>query len=90
MSLGKSDIVKNISTKALFSSKLSHAFLLEFLLNIKKNLNYDIKISNFGVFSINKTPARVGRNPKTKEEYIIPTRKRLSFKASNKIKSILN
>jgi nucleoid DNA-binding protein len=90
MSLGKSDIVKNINTKALFSSKLSHTFLSAFLLNIKKNLNYDIKISNFGVFSINNTPARVGRNPKTKEEYIIPTRKRLSFKASNKIKSILN
>ncbi|MBC8476354.1 MAG: HU family DNA-binding protein, partial [Gammaproteobacteria bacterium] len=36
------------------------------------------------------SPKRIGRNPKTKEEYEIRARKKLSFKASNKIKSLLN
>tara|TARA_B100001057_G_scaffold205467_1_gene206175 strand:+ start:155 stop:427 length:273 start_codon:yes stop_codon:yes gene_type:complete len=90
MGFGKKDIVKNISSKALFSSKTSSLFLEAFLSFIKQNKNHKIKISKFGTYYLHKSPARIGRNPKTKEEYKIPASEKLSFKASNKVKSILN
>ena len=88
MGLGKNDIVKNISSKTLISSKDSFKLLDSFLGIIKKHKN--IKLAKFGSFLLINSPKRIGRNPKTKEEYEIRARKKLSFKASNKIKSLLN
>jgi integration host factor subunit alpha len=90
VSLGKKDIAINITSKALFPSKLSQIFLENFLSLIKKNKTNNIKFTNFGVFYIKNSPERVGRNPKTNEEFKISRRKKLSFKASNKVKSKLN
>ena len=90
MGLGKKDIVKNISSKTQFSSSNSK-YVLEFFFNLlKNNVQKNIKISNFGTFTIKKTPERVGRNPKTKEEVMITAKKRISFKAANQIKNLLN
>tara|TARA_Y100000389_G_scaffold192671_1_gene220417 strand:- start:446 stop:718 length:273 start_codon:yes stop_codon:yes gene_type:complete len=90
MSLGKKDICKNINTKALFSSSLSHLFLEKFIYILKNNSNKKIKLPNFGTFYKTSTKARIGRNPKTREIYSIPSRKKLSFHSSNNIKTILN
>ena len=90
MGFGKKDIVKNISSKALFSSKTSSLFLEAFLNFIKQNKSHKIKISKFGTYYLHKSQARIGRNPKTKEEFKIPASEKLVFKASNKVKSILN
>ena len=88
MGLGKKDIVKNISTKIHISSKDSKKVLDSFIDLLIKNKN--IKLSNFGTFILINTPKRIGRNPKTKEEFLIKAREKLSFKASKKIKSFLN
>ena len=90
MGFGKKDIVKNISSKALFTSNTSNLFLNAFLDLIKENKRKKIKISKFGTYYLHKSPARIGRNPKTKEEFKIPASEKLTFKASNKVKSILN
>ena len=90
MGFGKKDIVKNISSKAFISSKSSSLVLEAFLGFIKQNKGHKIKISKFGTYYLHKSPARMGRNPKTKEEYEIQSYERLSFKVSNKIRSILN
>tara|TARA_B100000401_G_scaffold394405_1_gene302765 strand:- start:18 stop:290 length:273 start_codon:yes stop_codon:yes gene_type:complete len=90
MGFGKKDIVKNISSKALFTSKTSSLVLEAFLNFIKQNKSHRIKISKFGTYYLHKSPARIGRNPKTKEEFKIPPSEKLTFKASNKVKSILN
>ena len=90
MGFGKKDIVKNISSKALISSKSSSLVLEAFLNFIKQNKRHKIKISKFGTYYLHKSPARIGRNPKTKEEFKIPTSEKLAFKASNKVKSTLN
>ena len=91
MSLGKKDISKNISTKADMSFNSSAKFLDKFIqtviINSKKNA---VKISNFGVFYIHTSPKRFGRNPITKEEFIIPKRDKITFKPSNKIRSFIN
>ena len=91
MSLGKRDIVKNISSKTLISNKTSHKLLNNLLsIIITKSNSCVVKISNFGSFYIHQTPERLGRNPKTKELFKIPKTQKLSFKTSNSIKKILN
>jgi len=90
MGFGKKDIVKNISSKASISSKSSSLVLEAFLSFIKQNKSNQIKIPRFGTFYLHKSPFRIGRNPKTKEEFKIFASQKLAFKVSNKIKSIFN
>ena len=85
MSLGKKDIIKIISSKAHFSLSESAELFESFLSFIKNNKKNKTKISNFGTFCIHISPERIGRNPKTKEEHLIKSRKVISFKKSNKL-----
>jgi len=91
MSLKKSDIAKNISSKASISQLISKELINNFIDVIKSNSNdQDIKVAGFGTFTNRVTPQRVGRNPKTGEEHIITERVKLNFVVSNKIKEQLN
>lgn len=91
MSLGKKDISINISSKAQISSRTSVNIINSFIELIKINSQDKIiKISKFGSFYRKSSPARIGRNPKTKEEFIVVERSKLTFKSSNKVKNNLN
>ena len=90
MSLVKKDITKAISYKAQISLSESNDVFESFLNIIKSCNTKKVNISNFGVFSRNITPERLGRNPKNKNTYIIPKRNKLSFKLSNKQRKLLN
>ena len=91
MNFSKSDIVKNISRKSLVSAEESKIILESFLSLIKNASKLRlVKLSGFGTFSFKKTPKRIGRNPKTKDSYIIPELTKLNFKPSNKIKENIN
>ena len=91
MNFSKSDIVKNMCIKSLVSAGESKILLESFLSLIKSSSKYrPVKLSNFGTFSFKKTPKRLGRNPKTKDSYIIPSMKKFNFKPSNKIKEYIN
>ena len=91
MPLTKKDITKEISKNTDINLSYSKALLESFIFLIKKNSKYhDIKISRFGTFSYKITPERIGRNPKTKESYIIGSREKLYLQISNEIKKILN
>jgi nucleoid DNA-binding protein len=91
MSLGKKNIIKNISSKAQISHADSTIFLNNFL-NILKNhcSKGSLKISKFGSFTKRTTAERIGRNPKTKETFIITKRDKIFFKPSNGVKIFLN
>ena len=45
-----------------------------------------VQVSGFGVFEIKEREARVGRNPRTKEEIQIPATRQPAFKASKTLK----
>ena len=91
MGFGKKDICNNISSKATISKDNSKDFFENFLnLVTSKSKSRLVKISNFGTFYTKNTPERLGRNPKTKEEFVILKRSKLFFKPSNKIRSIIN
>ena len=49
-----------------------------------------VKIHNFGTFKMNNKKSRVGRNPKTKEEYNISSRNVVTFKASKILLKFIN
>ena len=91
MNFSKTNIIKNISKKSLVSSVDAKSILESFLSLIKnKSKSRLVKLSGFGSFGFKKTPERLGRNPKTKDSYIIPEHNKLHFKPSNKIKENIN
>jgi len=91
MSLKKSDIAKNITSKISIKNSLSKDIVDSFIEIIKSESNSsDVKISNFGTFMNKVTPERMGRNPKTGEEHVITERVKLNFIVSNKVKEQLN
>ena len=91
MSLGKRDIVKNISSRTQLSSVSSKLILDKFIDVIcSESVNRIVKLSNFGTFYLHNSPKRIGRNPKTKQEFIIPKRSKLALKVSNSIRNFVN
>ena len=89
--LKKIDIIKDLSIKTGYSSNYSKKVINELvdaiLQNIKKgNLN----LKNIGSFKIISKKERIGRNPKTKKEYVISQRKSISFKPSTSLLTELN
>ena len=52
--------------------------------------NQIVKIHNFGTFKLRKKNARIGRNPKTKEEVMISPRNVISFTPSKKVLKEIN
>ena len=52
--------------------------------------NNKVKIHNFGTFKLNKKNSRIGRNPKTKEEYKVSSRNVITFKASKLLLKYIN
>ncbi len=49
-----------------------------------------IEVRDFGVFVVRQTPARVGRNPLTRESAEVPARNIIRFKAGKKMKEAVN
>ncbi len=91
MSLGKKDIVKNITSKAQISNKTASSLLNKFIEIISnESRNRPVKISNFGTFYSHKSPKRIGRNPSTKEEFIIKERQKINFSSSKATKDLIN
>ena len=81
-------IYKNLGFSKNLSSKIVDNFFETLVSEIIK-LN-KIKISSFGTFSILNKKERVGRNPKTKIEAKISSRKVVKFKPSLILKEKLN
>lgn len=91
MNITKKDIAKKIAYELDLNNSSSKGILNSFLNILKKEgQQKKVKISNFGTIYTHKTVKRVGRNPKTMEEFSIPSKKVLKFKASNKIKDFIN
>ena len=89
--LTKREIANNISSKTgysiQYSKKLVNDIIDILIHNFKKK---KFKIKNLGTFKLIKKKERLGRNPKTKQEFIIKSRNSLSFKASKNINNIIN
>ena len=92
INLTKKDLVNLVYMQIGFSKQISENLIDEFFSSIVLNLKKEkkIKISKFGTFSIRDKKKRIGRNPKTKEEKVISSRKVVLFKPSNDFKKLIN
>tara|TARA_B100000989_G_C19188834_1_gene322703 strand:- start:105 stop:410 length:306 start_codon:yes stop_codon:yes gene_type:complete len=92
INLTKKDLVNNVYMQVGFSKQIAENLIEEFFFVIISNLikNKNVKISNFGTFSIRSKNSRIGRNPKTKEEKEISKRDVVLFKPSKEFKEMLN
>ena len=90
MSLSKKDLANNISKKLRLSKKDSLFLVQNFFRTLIENKDKSINIGNFGTFVFQKTPTRIGRNPKTLQEFKIKPRQKLAFKPSYQVKQNIN
>ena len=87
----KSDIAKNIADKTSLSNQKAKQLLDIFIqVVVSGSIKQQVKISGFGTFTRKETPSRIGRNPKTGEEFEISKRTKLNLISSNKIKEKIN
>ena len=79
----KEDIAKILSMKSGLSISYSKKIINDLLdLMIEIIITDKLNLKNFGSFKILYKKQRLGRNPKTREKFIISERKTLSFKTS--------
>ena len=89
MSLTKADLVKIVSEHSGLKMGAAARFVEDFFEVIIRVLESGepVKIPGFGNFILRDKKARIGRNPKTKEEFSISARRVVSFRTSNVLKS---
>ena len=91
MTLTKKELAQNLSDQTELSFADAKKFVDLFFDTIKEQLNSGktVKLSGFGTFDIVQTKERVGRNPKTMEEFPIPSKRKVKFTVSPKVKNLL-
>tara|TARA_Y100000389_G_C17321006_1_gene443033 strand:- start:532 stop:816 length:285 start_codon:yes stop_codon:yes gene_type:complete len=87
----KIDIIKDLSKNTGFSNNFSKK-LIDDLINVLiiQIKNGSLNLKNFGSFKLRSKKERLGRNPKTKKEHLISSRKSIIFVASSKILNMLD
>jgi integration host factor subunit alpha len=88
----KSDLAQEISCKTGIAKAFSEDIVSSILDHIIEIVETDGKlvIPQFGTFSLQKKKVRMGRNPKTKEEFEIPARTKIAFSPSPIFKEYIN
>lgn len=88
----KADIVESIHEKFGLTKKVIAQVVDDVFDKIRSNIldGNSIKISGFGNFDVKKRDKRIGRNPKTGEEKIIPPRTVVVFRPSQIFKDEVN
>ena len=90
--ISRDEIAEAIQNEFGFNRKQCLDFVNDIIDLIIEGLQNDkkVKIHNFGTFRMNNKKSRLGRNPKTKEEYNIPSRNVITFKASKVLLKLIN
>ncbi len=92
MTLTKKELAQNLSDQTELSLADAKKFVDLFFDTVKEQLNSGktVKLSGFGTFDIVQTKERIGRNPKTMEEFPIPSKRKVKFTVSPKVKKSIN
>ena len=89
--LKKKDIVKKISIKTGLSENFSKKIVNDLIQILSQHLKTrNLIIKNLGSFKIVFKKERIGRNPKTKEEFKISPRYIISFSPSKNLVNFIN
>ena len=90
--MNKTELIASVAEKAGLSKKDSEKAVSAMLDTITATLEAGEKVQlvGFGVFDVKVRGARVGRNPKTKEEIAIPESRVPQFKAGKALKDVIS
>ena len=90
--MNKTDLINAIAEKTELSKKDSEKVLKAFIDVVTEELQKGEKVQlvGFGTFEVPERPARVGRNPQTKEQMTIEASKAPKFKAGKALKDAVN
>tara|TARA_Y100000591_G_scaffold10386_1_gene8116 strand:- start:558 stop:854 length:297 start_codon:yes stop_codon:yes gene_type:complete len=87
----KIDIIKNLSFQTGFSQNFSKKIINDLIEIIILNISLgNLILKNIGSFKLKRKKEREGRNPKTKEKFIISARKSIIFIPSKNISKNVN
>ena len=87
----KNDFSKYMSDETGFPISLSKKIVDDLLIIFTEMIkNNDLVLKNIGTFKLSKKNERIGRNPKTKEEFLISKRKSIRFIVSKNLTKVLN
>ena len=89
--MNKAELIATVAEKTGLSKKDSEKAVSATLETITSSLEAGEKVQlvGFGVFDVKVRGARVGRNPKTKEEIAIPESRIPQFKAGKALKDLI-
>ena len=89
--MNKSELINAVAEKAALSKKDSEAAVTAVLDAITAALadGDEVRLVGFGTFEVKKREARIGRNPKTKEEIQIPATKVPAFKPGKALTDVV-
>lgn len=87
----KAEIVKKVAENTGMTGKEAYKVVELVLSTCKEAIVKDgiLKIAGFGTFTVRSKSERMGRVVKTGEEVLIPARKVVTFKASDKFKEVV-
>ena len=90
--MNKTDLIASVAEIAGFTKKDGEKAVNAFVAAIEEGLKKGEKIAlvGFGTFEVKTRAARIGRNPRTKEEIKIPASKLPSFKAGKALKDAVS
>ena len=88
----KSELIKAIQSSVCVSTETAKEVIDEAINQITIALanNDEVKLRGLGSFSVTDKAERMGRNPKTGEDAVIPARKVVKFTCSTVLKNHLN
>ena len=89
----KSDILKTyLQSETDLTSKINKAIFNRFFNILEKNISdhISIELRNFGVFRSKFMESRYGSDPRNKKKIYIPSKWKVTFKASENINKKLN
>ncbi len=84
----KAEIVKRVAERLKMKDKEALVVVDTIVDAMKKIVSEDgrLEIRDFGVFQTKRRKERIGRNPKDKKEYPIPSRRVVTFKMGRELK----
>lgn len=90
--MNKADLIGTLTEKSGLTKKDTEKVLNAFVETITEELQKGEKVAlvGFGTFEVRDRAERMGRNPKTMEELIIPASKAPAFKAGKALKDAVN
>ena len=90
--MNKTELVAAVAEKTGASKKDSEKLVSAVLDTITDALIAGDKVAlvGFGAFEVKARPARIGRNPRTKEEIKIPATRAAAFKPGKALKDAVN